>query len=611
MKIDSYKVLKRLRRNLLLPYVLLVMVTIAMDGVLYFSADRLNNFSKESSTYLFNRVANIELQSLSRLNREYSFWYETIDKLAVNFDPVWVVSNLQVYLRDKFNISRVFVVKPDLSVLLSIDGDQLEQELADYKFSPGMQSLFGKAIQADANNPQPATGMVLIDGQPYLAAVSTLIPDVVVKGLDANKSYGILVFAKSLASLLPGWSEDFQFGSMSLLSDWSEPPKGYAHIEIKSPIDQIIGIISLRPELPGDEFISDAIPWVSLFALLALALSLYFVIRVNLYSRAAKQTITDLHKSENEFRLSQQKLQNVIDGAHLGYWDWDYLTGEHQVNDRWLEIIGLERSEIHNHISDWIDRIHPEDSEHLMNTIELNVMLESNYSCDFRIKHKDGHWVWVESSGSVVEFEEGKPRRLSGTYQDISERKEFEAWLEEQAAHDHLTGLYNRAEMDRHFRKELDRSSRYQHGLSIFMIDIDHFKKVNDDYGHQMGDTVLKAIAGVLTSEVRQIDTVARFGGEEFVLILPETPEQKARDMAERLRAEVAATIISDGVAEISVTVSIGIATFPDDGTDPETLLSRADAALYEAKHQGRNRVQHARDMAAGTSEPASDSETA
>ena len=597
MEVESYSVLKQLRRNLLLPYVLLVIVTIAIDGVLYFSAKRLNDFSKESSAHLFSSVIKHEQSSLSRITRDYSFWYETVEKLTVQFDPVWVVSNLQVYLRDNFSITTVFVIKQDLSIFLSVKESGVEQNPQGYVLSKGMMALLQQAKESDLDNPQPAIGTAMIDGEVNLVAVSPLTPDVEVNGLDVGKSYGLLVFAKRLESLLPTWSDDFEFGKISLHAMAPKADQDFVPVEIRSPTGEMIAIVALHPKLPGDDFISDTLPWVTVFALFALVLSLYFIYRVNRLSRAADQVVSDLHNGESEFRLAQQKLQHVIDGAHLGYWDWNYQTGEHQVNDRWLEIIGLERSELKNHIDDWLDRVHPDDKEHVLNTIDMNIMLKNNYSCEFRIQHKDGHWVWVESAGAVVEYEGDKPSRLSGIYQDISERKSFEAWLEQQATHDHLTGLLNRGEMQRLADKELDRATRYNHRLSLFMVDIDHFKRVNDEFGHQMGDEVLKTIAQVLGDVSRQIDIVARFGGEEFVLLLPETPEQKAKEMADRLRREVSRTEITDGFQELRVTVSIGIATFPQDGADFKALLGQADRALYEAKDSGRNCVWHIQDV--------------
>lgn len=157
---------------------------------------------------------------------------------------------------------------------------------------------------------------------------------------------------------------------------------------------------------------------------------------------------------------------------------------------------------------------------------------------------------------------------------------------------DALTGLLNRRAFEDRIKVEHQRSQRYGKAFSLMMLDIDHFKKVNDTYGHVAGDAVLKSLAAILTQQVRDIDSVARFGGEEFVIILPETDGSGAKIMAERIRKTIAGSpfTLPDGV-KIDVTVSIGISCFPHCAINTEALLERADQALYLAKNSGRNQV--------------------
>lgn len=160
------------------------------------------------------------------------------------------------------------------------------------------------------------------------------------------------------------------------------------------------------------------------------------------------------------------------------------------------------------------------------------------------------------------------------------------------AATDALTGLLNRRMLEERLQIEQQRAQRYGKAFSLLMLDIDHFKKINDSYGHLAGDAVLKALASALSQQTRDIDSVARFGGEEFVIVLPETDGDGARVVAERIRTAIAGApfVLPDG-CEIGVTVSIGIACFPLDAVNIEVLLERADQALYLSKNTGRNRV--------------------
>ena len=156
---------------------------------------------------------------------------------------------------------------------------------------------------------------------------------------------------------------------------------------------------------------------------------------------------------------------------------------------------------------------------------------------------------------------------------------------------DDLTGVYNH----RHFRQiledELDRAKRYQFSVSLLMIDVDYFKAINDTYGHLIGDKALIAVAQALKSSMRRADSVCRYGGEEFTIILPMTALKPAQDLAERLRQLIARTFPIKSLPIPQLTVSIGVASYPNDAQDAEGLLNAADQALYQAKHSGRNCV--------------------
>jgi diguanylate cyclase (GGDEF)-like protein len=167
--------------------------------------------------------------------------------------------------------------------------------------------------------------------------------------------------------------------------------------------------------------------------------------------------------------------------------------------------------------------------------------------------------------------------------------------VENLAATDGLTGLFNRRYFDSALSREIARCDRSSTTLALLVADIDHFKGFNDTYGHAMGDLVLKKVAGVLSAALRKADVLARFGGEEFVVILPNVTAKGALESAERLRESVAAAPIHPGGPRKCVTVSIGVAMFPRDARGATSLLEAADRALYEAKRLGRNRVEVAK----------------
>lgn len=163
--------------------------------------------------------------------------------------------------------------------------------------------------------------------------------------------------------------------------------------------------------------------------------------------------------------------------------------------------------------------------------------------------------------------------------------------LVERANTDSLTDLYNHRYFQERLAAELSRAERYKHPLSLIMLDIDHFKSLNDTHGHPTGDMVLRALAGIMVSEARDIDIIARYGGEEFTIILPETTGEEALLMAERLRETIRShSFVGKEESRIPVTVSMGISEFPVHASEREGLIMAADLAMYQAKSTGRNK---------------------
>jgi diguanylate cyclase (GGDEF)-like protein len=163
---------------------------------------------------------------------------------------------------------------------------------------------------------------------------------------------------------------------------------------------------------------------------------------------------------------------------------------------------------------------------------------------------------------------------------------------------DGLTGLFNHRHVHELLHEEFERSKRTGEPLAVVMLDLDHFKRVNDTYGHPTGDVILYETAQILRDTAREIDMAGRYGGEEFVMILPGTAEAEASHFAERLRERVAEHVYRDGSKEVRMTVSAGVASFPElDADGPATLLRYADDALYAAKEGGRNQVVCASDI--------------
>ncbi len=294
-----------------------------------------------------------------------------------------------------------------------------------------------------------------------------------------------------------------------------------------------------------------------------------------------------LRESEEKFRgvLSQSLVGiAIIEDGKFAY-----------TNDRFNEIFGYDAEEIRSFgpIDIAIDGDRSRVAENLRKRVEGEVDRVHYF---MRGQRKDGEVIDLEVYGNAITV--GDERTLISVVMDVSERTRAERQilamqerLLEQSLHDSLTNLYNRRYLDEALKRELILAERGDYPISLIMCDLDHFKKVNDQYGHQAGDDVLRTFADLLRNNARASDICCRYGGEEFLLVLPQMTEKDAVDRAELLRSTMAAVPVYHDGTSILESASFGIATFPRDGDSGDRLIAAADDALYAAKAAGRNRV--------------------
>ncbi len=272
-----------------------------------------------------------------------------------------------------------------------------------------------------------------------------------------------------------------------------------------------------------------------------------------------------------------------------GTWSMEF------VSDGCRRVSGYEPSEIVGEGGlRWQELLNPEDFSQIATEITLATVYRKSYQVVYRLRAKDGTERWLMDEGRVVSLPEEEGIRLEGFISDVTVRKQTEMSLRDAnqtigrlIREDPLTGLANRRALEENMMRFISLSRRWQHPLSIIMVDIDYFKTVNDRYGHLTGDEVLVCFSQILKSLSRVEDIVARFGGEEFILLLPNTSLDEATQLAERLRVDTQAATMP---IPTSITASFGVTRMLDQDT-PESLIARADRALYEAKQSGRNSV--------------------
>ena len=236
--------------------------------------------------------------------------------------------------------------------------------------------------------------------------------------------------------------------------------------------------------------------------------------------------------------------------------------------------------------------IHADDRERIREVFQKTVATGLGECSEFRFVLRDGSIRFMESDGRAIRDADGKVSKVVVVSRDITEQKRLEADLREMAATDMLTGLPNRRHFLAQLEQEKARVSRAEEKCAaVLMIDIDHFKQVNDSFGHATGDQVLRHLATLMREGLRKIDTVGRLGGEEFAVILPGADAPAAEIFAERLRTQVAETPAQHENRSIPLTISIGVTEIKPGDDSADDALTRADRALYRAKECGRNRV--------------------
>jgi diguanylate cyclase (GGDEF)-like protein/PAS domain S-box-containing protein len=305
--------------------------------------------------------------------------------------------------------------------------------------------------------------------------------------------------------------------------------------------------------------------------------------------------ISERKRAEVALRESEERLRMALSATHQGLYDLNVQTGIAIVSPEYANMLGYQHATFHETNLALQERLHPDDKEKTVSAYHAYMGGETEeYRVEFRQRKSNGEWLWIMSVGAVVEYDtDGEPLRMLGTHLDIDERKKSEALIWQQAYIDALTGLPNRRMFNDRLEHDMQKSRRTGLPLAVLFIDLDHFKVINDTLGHAIGDALLLDAAHRLQACVRDSDTVARMGGDEFTISLPELQGvEHVETIAENIIQTMSAPFTLDG-EEIFLSASIGIALFPADASNPDDLLNHADQAMYAAKEAGRNRFSY------------------
>lgn len=384
--------------------------------------------------------------------------------------------------------------------------------------------------------------------------------------------------------IIPNTSQDVRFADNPLVKDGLHLGF-YAGVPLVTSDNLAVGTFCIMDQIPR-EFLPHQVEILKILANQAMKL-LELRIERNKYRDLAIETA----RLNKELHESEQRWQFALEGSGDGVWDWDIKNQYVIYSKRGKEILGYVQDAQVNHHEIWTSLLHKDDVT--TSTESLNDCLQKRigtYQSEHRLLAKDQSYKWILTRGMVVEWDhDGTAKRMVGTHTDISSRKQSEELIWRQANYDSLTGLPNRRMFFDRLAEEIKRASRANSTFALMYIDLDGFKAINDNLGHQFGDDLLKEFARRVGQCMRESDTFARLGGDEFTVVLSDVESNSAiATIADKILQTISVPYQLES-NEVLISASIGISVYPRNGKDGDTLISRADTAMYDAKAKGKH----------------------
>lgn len=379
-------------------------------------------------------------------------------------------------------------------------------------------------------------------------------------------------------------AHDARFADSPLVK--GDPHLGfYAGIPLKISDDSAVGAFCIMDRKPRQ------LSAQQLDVLRILANQATKLLDLRLERNKYRDLLKEKEKINQALKETAQRWKYALEGVGDGVWDWDINSEKVVFSKTWKAMLGYEDHELPNHKDAWLGLIHQDDLKKADQTLATYLAGESSeYRLEHRLLCKDQSYKWVLSRGMIVEWNpDGTPKRMVGVHTDINKRKQSEDLIWRQANFDALTGLPNRRMFFDRLKEEIKKSARNKNVFALMFIDLDGFKEVNDEHGHQAGDELLQAVANSISASIRASDTFARLGGDEFTIILSPIENIDACSfVAEKILNQINKPF-ELSVGTVSISASIGIAFYPKNGTSHDKLISAADSAMYDAKVKGKN----------------------
>jgi diguanylate cyclase (GGDEF)-like protein/PAS domain S-box-containing protein len=566
----------KISHTIILPIALLVMVSMAVVGsFIWFSAKSQDEIARADSIKSVAGALERHAIHLGRIAKDFAWWNEAVENLVVGLDLEWADQGIGFYAFENYGYKRSFVLDgQDRTIYGSIDSHRVNDE-AFSVLHHGLGALVDQARAFAQTKPEPATGILKsANGRILLVGISAIAPEDGAAFELPDGPKHVLVFTKALDQDLL----DQIGGALPLeglrLAMGNVDSAGDASLPLLSPDGTRLGTLIWQPHKPGWEFLRSVLPSL-IVAVATIAIFTWMVLQ------HVRQTARAIEASEARFR-------DVADATSDWIWETDAELRLSYLSERFATVTGISPGTVLGR--SLCEVMHQADSTERWTRYLDDLQARRSFRNILCLcEDHAGQTRALRVAGKPIFDDAGLYLGFRGTATDITTELNAERRAQYLALHDPLTGLPNRELLNERLDQAVANVSRRQEVAAVLCLDLDHFKDVNDTLGHTAGDLLIRRCAERLEACVREIDTVARIGGDEFAIVQVGLAEpDDAQRLCRRLLETIDMPFDLDG-HEVLVTASIGVALTPTDGSIPGRLLQNADIALYRAKEEGRN----------------------
>jgi diguanylate cyclase (GGDEF)-like protein/PAS domain S-box-containing protein len=550
---------------------LLAAAMLAVVAFVSYSAARQTADAREQSTRATRGAIGMKVEEVARTAQDYAWWNEAVSYLDLDFDLAWADSNIGWYIRDTFGYDATFVIgRDDRTRYATIKGER--RAVDALALAPGLEGLIAAARRIPHDQPGAVSGYLVLDGMVAIFGASPITPEPSEPIDTPAGPRPVLVYAKLLDRDLLD-----PIGRSLGLTDLRVIPRqagSQVMLPLDSPDGTSLGGLAWQSPPLGREFIRDILPSL----VLAFALIAGFGCLVLLHARKAGLAI----------RASEARFRDVADASADWIWETDAEGRLVFLSERFAEIMALEPQKFLTRPLDQLLDV-AVDSDGVVELHRAMAARQPFRDLLCQVENGTGRSCILRFAGKPAFDHGGGFLGYRGIASDVTAQVAAEQRARYLALYDPLTDLPKRELLHQRLDDALAGLRRRDGMVAVLLLDLDRFKSINDTFGHAAGDRLLRSCSQRLKTCMRQADTVARIGGDEFALIQVGVDEpHHAQALCRRLLAALVEPFDLDG-HEIIITASIGVALAPGDAAEPARLLQHADVALYRAKDEGRN----------------------